>query len=119
MSPTITDLQTVATETFSWGAIKWLCSKQIDPGALQTFGIAYIYPGQSNPLHYHPNCEELLYVLSGECDHVLGDEVYPLKTGMMIRIPVGVKHKAINTGWAPVMMVISFSSGDRQAVMCE
>ena len=84
-----------------------------------TFGTVYINAGQSNPLHYHPNCEELIYIISGECDHLLDDQVYPMKPGMMMRIPQGVKHKASNTVWAPVMMVICYSSGDRQTVMCE
>ena len=52
-----------------------------------TFGVVYINAGEGNPVHYHPNCEELIYVLSGECDHSLGDEVIPLKPGMMLRIP--------------------------------
>ena len=45
------------------------------------------------------------------------------KFGIWLRdkicLPQGVKHKASNTGWAPVMMVICYSSGDRQTVMCE
>ncbi|RMF90029.1 MAG: cupin domain-containing protein [Nitrospinota bacterium] len=118
MTPTITDLQTAETETFPWGAIRWLCHDRIDPAAEQTLGIAYINPGQSNPLHFHPNCEELLYVLSGECEHTVGEAVFPLKAGMMLRIPPGVKHKALATGKAPLTVVISFSSGDRQTVLC-
>ena len=119
MKPTMTSLETVETQRFPWGAIKWLCNDQIDPEAEQTFGVVYIQAGEANPLHAHPNCEELIYLISGECDHTLGDEVLPLKAGMMLRIPRGVPHKAVNTGWDPVMMVISYSSGRRQMVMCE
>jgi len=118
MKATLTSLDSVDTQVIPGGAIKWLCNDQIDPDAEQTFGIVYINAGEANPIHYHPNCEELIYILSGECDHLLGDEVYPMKAGMMMRIPRGVKHKAINTGWAPVTMVISYSSGDRQTVFC-
>ncbi|MCX6926938.1 MAG: hypothetical protein NT154_27580, partial [Verrucomicrobia bacterium] len=28
-------------------------------------GLATILPGKSNPMHYHPNCGEVLYVISG------------------------------------------------------
>ena len=116
---TITDVNEVETQEFPWGAIKWLCNDKIDKDAEQTLGVVYINPGQVNDMHSHPNCEELLYVISGECDHRLGDEVYPLKSGMMIRIPRNVKHNAVNTGWAPVMMLISYSAGDRQTVFHE
>ena len=119
MDATITDVELQETDEFPWGAIKWLCNDQIDPESEMTFGTVYINAGQSNPLHYHPNCEELIYIISGECDHTLDGQAYPMKPGMMMRIPQGVKHKAANTGWAPVMMVICYSSADRQTVMCE
>jgi len=37
----------------------------------------------------------------------------------MLRIPQDVKHNAANNGWAPVTMVICYSSADRQTVFCE
>ena len=67
--------------SFDWGAIQWLCNGEIDPEAQQTFGLVYIHVGQQNPPHYHPNCEELIYVLSGECDHRLGEATIHLETG--------------------------------------
>ena len=118
-SVTLTNVSEGEALQFPWGAIKWLCNDQIDPEAEMTFGIVYINRGEKNPLHYHPNCEELIYVLSGQCDHRLGDEVFPLKEGMMLRIPRDVKHNAANTGWQPVTMVICYSAANRQTVFCE
>jgi len=105
--------------TFPWGGIKWLCSRQTDPEAEQTMGLVFIQPGAHNPLHYHPNCEELLYVLSGECDHRLGEDTVRLKPGALIRIPAGVRHNATCVGWEPLRLVVSFSSGERQTVTVE
>jgi len=62
----------------------------------------------------HPNCEELLYVLEGEADHKLGEEMFQLKTGDVIRIPQGVEHWAEAKGDSPLVAVISFSSADRR-----
>jgi len=62
----------------------------------------------------HPNCEELLYVLEGEADHKLGDEMFHLKAGDVIRIPRGVEHWAQAKGDSPVVAVISFSAADRR-----
>jgi quercetin dioxygenase-like cupin family protein len=107
------------TLRFPWGAIQWLCNAEIDPEAQQTLGLVYILPGEKNPRHHHPNCEELLVVLSGECDHSLGDAVHHLAAGAMIRIPAGVAHDARNTGWEPVRMLICYSSADRQTVFLE
>jgi quercetin dioxygenase-like cupin family protein len=98
----------------SWGTLVWLIGEARTPGAEQSLGVVTIHPGKRNPLHMHPNCEELLYVLEGEADHKLGDEMYHLKAGDVIRIPRGIEHWAQATGDAPVVAVISFSSGDRK-----
>ncbi|KPJ62679.1 hypothetical protein AMK68_04625 [candidate division KD3-62 bacterium DG_56] len=99
---------------FPWGAIRWLCGRRLCPDARQTLGEVYINPGARNALHSHPNCEELLYVISGECDHSLDGRTVHLTPGSMIRVPAGARHHAENTGWEPVRMLISFSSPDRE-----
>jgi quercetin dioxygenase-like cupin family protein len=117
--PLVTNIHELPAETFEWGAIKWLCNSKLSPNAAQTLGLRHILPGQRNPLHYHPNCEELLYVLAGQGRHRLDDEVVELRTGMTIRIPIGVRHNFENTGWEPLVSLITFSSGDRQTVFLE
>jgi quercetin dioxygenase-like cupin family protein len=112
--PFVTDPQGGEVIRFPWGAIRWLCSRRLCPEAEQTLGEVYLEPGARNALHSHPNCEELLYVISGECDHSLDDRTVHLTAGSMIRVPAGARHHAENTGWEPVRMLISFSSPDRQ-----
>lgn len=97
-----------------WGKIVWLVGAKQMPKAEQTFGVVTIYPNQRNPLHSHPNCEELLYVVSGECDHRLGDEIFHLTPGSVIRIPRGVPHWAKCTSAEPTVVTVSFSSPDRR-----
>lgn len=110
----VIDSQEVAVEKFPWGKIRWLWSSEIDPNAQQTFGIVRIDPGERNMPHIHPNCEELLYVTSGECEHSFGDKVYRLKKGMLIAIPPGVNHYAVNSGDEPFEAIIVYSSPKRQ-----
>ena len=97
----------------SWGQISWLVGSREMPDAEQTFGVVTIYPHQRNPLHSHPNCEELLYVISGRCEHKLGDEVFDLYPGCVVRIPRGVPHWARCTSEEPLVATICFSSPDR------
>lgn len=106
-------------EAFPWGGISWLVNGERVPDAEQTFGLVFINPGASNPPHYHPNCEEILYVLSGRCAHQLGDEVYEMGPGDAIHVPSGVVHHAHNPGREPLRAVISFSSADRKTVFVE
>ena len=97
-----------------WGELRWLMSASIMPGAAQTFGVVRIDPGQANPLHLHPNCEEILYVLSGTCVHRLDEVEHALGPGSVIRIPAGILHNARCTSQEPLRAVISFSSGTRE-----
>ncbi len=97
-----------------WGHLTWLVGEREMPGAEQTLGVVVIHPGKRNDLHSHPNCEELLYVMEGECDHKLGDEVVHLTPGSVIRIPRGIKHWAHCTSKEPLRAVISFSAPDRK-----
>jgi len=101
----------------SWGWLRWLMNDKIDPKAEMTFGLVQIDAGGENPLHTHPNCEEILYMLSGSCDHIIGDQTVTLKAGQVIRIPRGVPHRAKTAGSEPMKAVIVYSSGDRQFVV--
>ena len=93
-----------------------MMSSELDPGAAQTFGIVQIDAGKRNQLHIHPNCEELLYVLSGSFESVVGSKKVVLHAGDIIRIPANVPHQGINNTNAPMRAVISYSSGVRKIV---
>jgi mannose-6-phosphate isomerase-like protein (cupin superfamily) len=101
---------------YPWGWIRWLMNGKIDPEASQTLGIVQINPGQRNPLHMHPNCEELLYVISGSAENIIGNSKVTIGPGDLVRIPKGVPHQAITIGNEPFRAVISYSSNDRQIV---
>jgi phosphonatase-like hydrolase len=106
-------------ECFDWGTLKWLCNDKLSPGAAQTMGICHIFPGRQKPLHYHPNCEEVLHVLAGHGTHRLGGESVEIAAGSTIRVPAGVKHNRANTGSEVIICLISFSSGQRETVFLE
>lgn len=102
---------------FPWGELRWLMGEKIQPDAAQTMGAVRINPGQRNPMHLHPNCEELLYVIAGRCEHVLGDETIIMNPGDLIRVPKNVPHYAQCVGDEPMHAIIVFSNGHRQTQM--
>lgn len=99
-----------------WGELNWKITDKSMAGTEMTFGTCLIKPGERNPLHSHPNCEEFLYVVSGSCEHRLGEETVMLGAGDIIRIPQDVRHWARAVGDEPVFALIMFSTGKRQAV---
>ena len=112
----VTDAAQLPVEQSAWGTLQWLCNEKLMPGSAQTVGLATILPGKQNPVHFHPNCEEVLYVISGQGLHSYDGRTIALKAGMTIRIPAGVKHNLVNTGTETLRTLVSFSSGDRKTV---
>jgi oxalate decarboxylase/phosphoglucose isomerase-like protein (cupin superfamily) len=101
-------------QTFDWGTLQWLANGHLD--AAQTVGVCHLFAGRSNPLHYHPNCEEILYVERGTGKHLLGDAWVEVRPGSVVRIPPGMKHQLVNDGPDAMVTFIAFSSPDRQTI---
>ena len=100
------------TQTFTWGAIKWLVAPGITEGAQFSFGEVMLLPGQGHDRHNHPVSEEILYVLSGEGMQMVDDEEpFPVRAGDTIYIPTAVFHSTINTGWAPLRLLAIYNPG--------
>jgi len=104
----------VAEEKAAWGSLRWLISAKVDPPSGITLGDVTINPGHSNPLHLHGNSDEVIYVLSGSCEHRVGKETVILKAGDALRIPPGVPHSARALGQQPMRAVVAYNTGQRQ-----
>ena len=81
-----------------------------------TTGVAIIKPGQANPLHFHPNCDEILHVISGKIRHTMNEVTTEMAAGDTVSIPQGVLHNATNIGTEDAVLAISFSSAYREAI---
>jgi len=99
-----------------WGSLTWYASKAMGNAEEITTGKCVIKPGFSNPVHIHPNCEEVLHVLRGDIIHTLGGESAAMKEGDTIAIPAGVPHNATNTGAGDAVLGIAYSAGERITV---
>jgi PAS domain S-box-containing protein len=73
-------------QTFEWGEIVWLDSAELTGNEALTVGEVTIYAGEANGEHYHPNCDEALYLLSGELTHTLGEEETVLQPGDLVTL---------------------------------
>lgn len=96
-----------------WGRIAWLLDGDSAPPAGLTIGYVEIEAGQKNQLHSHSNCEEVLYLLEGELDHSVGDELVRLRPGDALRVPRGVQHDARSVGAATARMLVMYDDPHR------
>ncbi len=106
-------------QEFDFGELVWYANGKMGNSETMTFGRAILKAGQANFRHYHPNCEEILHVLSGRIVHSLGDELYPMGPGDTIVVPPDVVHNASNDGEETAVMSILFSTPDRQTVVVD
>lgn len=102
-----------------WGRLEWMVSGAVGNSDRLTIGKCFIRPGEQNPPHHHPNCDEVLHVLQGTIRHRLGDEYFEMSAGDTISIPTGTVHNAQNVGQEPAVLLITFSTPDRQVVNAE
>lgn len=101
---------------YPWGRLTWYVSSELRNSATMTVGEAIIRPGQENPRHFHPNCDEVLHVLRGSILNSAGEKKVELHAGDTVTIPAGVHHNARNVGAEDAVLSISYSSADRQAI---
>ncbi len=102
----------VATQSFTWGIIKWSVTPTNTPGAKLTFGEVILLPGQGHDRHNHPESEEVLYVLSGQGMQTIADEeAFAIRAGDTIHIPASVFHSTQNVGWAPLRLLAIYNPG--------
>lgn len=60
------------------------------------------------PLHIHHNQVETFYILEGELDIRLGDEIHEAKAGDFIHVSKGTPHNFFNRSQTPARMVFTF-----------
>jgi mannose-6-phosphate isomerase-like protein (cupin superfamily) len=75
--------------------------------------ITDVLPGAlCSPGHSHTECEEVIFILSGQGEIKIGEETFPMKLGDAILLPTGVPHLIRNAGQEVMRMACSFSSND-------
>ena len=62
-----------------------------------TLSFASIAPNSAGKMHSHPH-EQMIYVLEGEADLVLGGKTYPLKAGDTMWVPSNIEHTGVTHG---------------------
>jgi len=93
----------------------------LGPGDIYTFlasgadtGGAYfvmegmVPPDGGPPPHIHHHQAESFYVVEGELEIMLGDQVYMAKAGDFVHVSKGTPHNFKNRSQAPAKMILTF-----------
>jgi putative monooxygenase len=61
-------------------------------------GILSLEPGEFVTEHYHPYSEEFLHVVTGALEIAVDGTKVPLGPGDSLLVPIGARHRLVNTG---------------------
>lgn len=120
MNPTLIDSNQKPTVTFDWGLLKPLVVKDdLETQAISVMHVV-VFPGRGHERHNHPEADEVIFVLGGEGEQMVGDrEPVPVRAGDSVLIPKGVWHSTFNTGWEPLTVLAIYAPGGPEAVFPE
>jgi quercetin dioxygenase-like cupin family protein len=80
-----------------------------ETGGTMTVLETVVTPGDGPPLHVHVKDDEAVYVLEGEIDFRVGDELYENRVGSFVFIPRGTPHTFQNVGSDDARMLLIFT----------
>lgn len=103
----------MSLNTLHWDHLEWTPVREgVDRKAISgngaTVALHRLMPGHSPNPHSHVY-EQIVYIMSGEVDFHVGDEVVRLRAGGMLVVPPNVVHYAEVLGSEPVLNLDVFT----------
>ncbi|MCD6435166.1 MAG: cupin domain-containing protein, partial [Clostridiales bacterium] len=77
-------------QDFEWGTINWI----YEPNEKSNMVIAHVtfYPYKVQGKHMHTGDEQVIYTISGQGEHWINNDYYPLLPGNYYHIPPYAEH---------------------------
>lgn len=108
-SPRFITSAVAAIEQAPWGRHWWLSRPGLTDARQLTLVRVRMRPGTGHNFHYHPELEEIIYVLDGVAEQWVDRERRRLKAGECALIPAGVVHAIFNASRAPMTFLAILS----------
>jgi quercetin dioxygenase-like cupin family protein len=70
---------------------------------------ALVPPGGGPPPHIHRREDETFYLVEGEIEFLLDDEIVNAGPGDFVNVPRGTVHRFLNTGTGTARMILTFT----------
>ena len=103
---------------FNWGKIKFLSEPKLTSAEHMSVVHVWLEPGQGHLRHNHPGSEEVLFIIAGEGEQMVEDDLeekggkpqfFKVKSGDLVHIPASVFHQTINTGKDTMQVLAVYS----------
>lgn len=94
---------------FDWGVLKWISSPRATGAERFSAGVVLLRPGRGHRTHDHPGVEEILYVISGHGEQMVGAERRMIGPGDVVHIPPDVPHETVNRGFEELKILAIYA----------
>src|SRR5262245_54050915 len=101
--------ENMIVEELPWGPHDWLCRPGLVEAEKLLLVRVHIPPGKGHAFHKHPEMEEIIYVISGQCEQWVEKEKRILKAGESAHIPADVVHGSYNVGKETMVLLAILS----------
>jgi oxalate decarboxylase/phosphoglucose isomerase-like protein (cupin superfamily) len=99
----------VETLVYDWGRIHLVSEPKLTGAERMTCGIVELAPGKGHDRHNHPGTEEIIFVLEGEGEQTVDDHgPVHVSPGSSIFVPRDAYHSTLNTGSAPMRLLVVY-----------
>jgi quercetin dioxygenase-like cupin family protein len=97
-----------------WGEMSWLVEDRSAPGVGLSVARMALAAGASSPAHSHPNCHEIIHLISGTVEQTAGERRYRMAAGDTVVVAPGEVHRTRNLSERePAELLICYSAGTR------
>lgn len=115
MSVKTVDVEGVEVVKILGGSIKRVFVGGVDSNKLD-FALGVLEPGEYLKKHYHPNSDEVYFVLEGEGKLYVEDREEDLRENQAVLIPSKVVHGVRNTGSGKLVIAFFTAPGTEKLV---
>ena len=96
------------------GTMSWLVEDQSAPGVGLSVARMAVAPGATSPAHRHPNCHEIIHLISGSVEQTAGGQRYRMATGDTVVVAPDQVHRTRNLSERETAeLLICYSAGTR------
>ncbi len=98
----------------AWGRMSWLVEDRSLPGVGLSVARMAVAPGAVSPAHRHPNCHEVIHLISGSVEQTAGEQRYQMAAGDTVVVAPGQVHRTRNLSEREAAeLLICYSAGTR------
>ena len=107
---------------FDWGQLSLTVGPEINGASRFSGGVVDLPSGQGHTRHNHPGAEEIIFVIAGEGQQMVEDElgnpiVAEVRPGCTVYVPESRFHSTKNTGSGAMQLFVVYSpTGPEQAL---